>query len=166
MKNIKLLLVLSAVLLIASFSVNSTLAYFSSHSDAEGGKTVVLSHSTEIVEKIDNLNKFITVKNTGKSTIFVRVAVFYSTSENVTITLEDGWTDGKDGYYYYAYPLDPGQTTSTGINAAVSFKDKDKDHDFQVVAVCENTQYVYYGGNEPVNAPTYKGWHLMEKEGQ
>lgn len=65
----------------------------------------------------------ITAKNTGDTTVFLRLrlsACWVDGTGKVTgtpsallkITLRQNWLDGGDGLYYYALPVEPGQSTT------------------------------------------------------
>ena len=72
-----------------------------------------------------------TVKNTGDTQCYVRVAIVVTqkngdaisiTKPSATITPGTGWLLGTDGYYYYTQPLDVGKTT-TAIQVSVTEAD-------------------------------------------
>ena len=65
----------------------------------------------------------ITAKNTGDTTVFLRLrlsACWVDAKGNTTgtpsalpqITLRQNWLDAGDGLYYYALPVEPGQSTT------------------------------------------------------
>lgn len=66
----------------------------------------------------------ITAENTGNTTVFLRLrlsACWVDAKGNTTgtpsvplpqITLRQNWLDGGDGLYYYALPVEPGQSTT------------------------------------------------------
>lgn len=65
----------------------------------------------------------ITAKNTGDTTVFLRLrlsACWVDGNGNVTgtpsalpqITLRQNWLDGGNGLYYYALPVEPGESTA------------------------------------------------------
>ena len=65
----------------------------------------------------------ITAKNTGDTTVFLRLrlSVCWVDAEGKTtgtpsalpqITLRQNWLDGGNGLYYYALPVEPGQSTT------------------------------------------------------
>lgn len=65
----------------------------------------------------------ITAKNTGDTTVFLRLRLstcWVDAEGKVTgtpsalpqITLRQNWLDGGDGLYYYALPVEPGQSTT------------------------------------------------------
>lgn len=65
----------------------------------------------------------ITVENTGSTTVFLRLrlSACWVDAEGKTtgtpstppqITLQQNWLDGGDGLYYYALPVEPGESTA------------------------------------------------------
>lgn len=65
----------------------------------------------------------ITAKNTGNTTVFLRLrlSACWVDAEGKTtgtpsalpqITLRQNWLDGGDGLYYYALPVEPGESTT------------------------------------------------------
>ena len=66
----------------------------------------------------------ITAKNTGDTTVFLRLRLsvcWVDAKGNTTgtpsvplpkITLRQNWLDGGDGLYYYALPVEPGESTT------------------------------------------------------
>lgn len=154
-KRNKILLVV-ALTLVLSLTVGLTLAYFSDYTEAKGGKTVTLGGRTEIHETPHENSKDITIENTGETDVMVRVAV-YGPSK---IEYEDveGWTDGKDGYWYYDYVLPVGKTTEATLTAKWTVP-KDQAGDYNVVITQESEMVVYNstGGIEtPTTDPAWK----------
>lgn len=112
----KLAAVLIAVIALSAVFAMGTWAYFSDYEIAHGEVTLDLSWKTEIEEKVYDGNKDISIKNTGATSVVVRVAIF--TDELMTITAPDDWEEYKDEnhdypYYYYTKVLAPGESTST-----------------------------------------------------
>ena len=112
----KLAAVLIAVVALSAVFAMGTWAYFSDYEVARGEVTLNLSWQTEIQEKVYDGNKEISIKNTGKTSVVVRAAIF--ADELMTITTPDDWEEHKDQsqeypYYYYTKVLAPGESTST-----------------------------------------------------
>lgn len=139
----KKILFVAAVLVCIAIAAAGTLAYFTSsttaHNVITSGKIDI-----ELVEKtiedgveVDfpedgisgvmpgtSVDKIVTVKNTGTSDAWIRVALeatIVSASgeplsvDVMTYGIESGWVLGNDGYYYYTDSVAPGASTSTLI---------------------------------------------------
>ena len=110
-KKIIFLLALSIVLVLA-VSINSTMAYFTSYVESEGGYTIKIKEvETEIHEDVEGNTKFVTIENIGDCMAFVRVKIFTSAFCDLD-KVGVGWYDGRDGYWYYSNVLYPGDSTS------------------------------------------------------
>ena len=139
--------VLLAVLLCLTVSTGVTVAYFNDYEDASGGATISLGGKTELYEGKSTENKDIQIKNTGKTNMIVRVAIF-GADEYMNVTFEDekDWKRIGD-FYYYREVLLPEATTSF-IYAKVEQEWEGKvrpDYDFDVTVVHESAQAIYDG---------------------
>ncbi len=162
----QLLLVLSALVLCLSVSVGMTLAYFTDWTAASGeGKVADMKPDTELKEEIQNLDKVITVENTGTAEAFIRVKVFYPNPElnNMEVTFEsdEGWEEKDDGYWFYTKVLAGGETTSElKVNVTAHVKADGGTPDFQIIVVHENTPAVY---DESGNAQP-RDWYAAQSQ--
>lgn len=73
-----------------------------------------------------SVSKIVTVENTGKNDAWVRVKVDakmenssgeqlpleFGAGKVMNIEVQEGWTDGGDGYYYYNKKLEPNKSTT------------------------------------------------------
>ncbi|SDB34702.1 hypothetical protein SAMN02910298_01693 [Pseudobutyrivibrio sp. YE44] len=143
----KWLIPMAAFALAASIvAVKPTIAYFTDTALAEGAFLVNISDGTpEIEEKVTDMTKLVTIKNTGSYDIFVRCkAIYPETRCTVTFQTTEGWSDGGDGYYYYAGAIAPGETTpaETPLTLLVS-PIPGTSGDFNVIIVQEATKAIY-----------------------
>lgn len=97
-----LCLAAAALTLTAGLSVGSAMAYFTTYATASGGGTVSLGSTTIIPEEeVVNMEKRISVKNTGDYECFVRVKVLagdkYKDGLVFTPDAEGTWSIGDDG---------------------------------------------------------------------
>lgn len=135
---------LSAALVLSS-NVGITNSYFTTYADAKGSVAVDLSEKTTITEEVDSdLTKHVTITNVSDSTIavYVRAKAFGPDSYQLSYTLSDGWSAGNDGYYYYATPLEPGQSTTellVAIEGVPGYGEAEDGDNFNVVVVYETT---------------------------
>lgn len=157
-KRSKIYLLVVALVLVLSMTVGLTMAYFSDHTEAKGGKKVALGGQTTIEEKQYDNKKEITILNTGETDVVVRVAA-YGPFE---IGYEgSGWTDGKDGYWYYNSVLPAGEPSST-ITASWKIPEgTDLGDDYNVVVIQESEQAVYDKTGNIVKPATDPAWALV-----
>ncbi len=147
-----LLIAAAALLMIGAAAVSPAMAYFTDTHTASGMVTLSLGDSNvKPDESFDGMNKLITVTNTGDYAVFVRVKAIYGS--NCTVTLDaassSGWSDGGDGYYYYASPL-AGKTgdesvgeSSSQLKLIVAAKEDTTADSFNVIILEEATRVRY-----------------------
>ncbi len=147
-----LLIAAAALLMIGAAAVSPAMAYFTDTHTASGMVTLSLGDSNvKPDENFDGLNKLITVTNTGDYAVFVRVKAIYGS--NCTVILDaassSGWSEGGDGYYYYASPL-AGKTkdasvgeSSSQLKLIVAAKEGTTADSFNVIIVEEATRVRY-----------------------
>ncbi len=147
-----LLIAAAALLMIGAAAVSPAMAYFTDTHTASGMVTLSLGDSNvKPDESFDGMNKLITVTNTGDYAVFVRVKAIYGS--NCTVTLDaassSGWSDGGDGYYYYASPL-AGKTKDTSVGESssqlkliVAAKEDTTADSFNVIILEEATRVRY-----------------------
>lgn len=173
----------AALALTAALTIESSMAYFTTYVSAEGGHVVNMGARTEISEKVSEMTKHITLRNTSdRGDCYVRVKVFYGAGINVDyvdVEKNGDWYDGGDGYWYYRPILPAGQTTAqldvsidtTGLEKPEGLEPgemtqyiKDK---FNVVVVQECTPVIYdENGNPSANWETiYTDYQEVTREG-
>lgn len=153
MKKKTVVLLLALILL--STGVLSTAAYFTTegtaHNVITSGKV-----SIKVIEKYDtgsgeadfpqepvsgvmpgsDQSKIVTVKNTGRNSAWVRVALNIQASDPdgqkviiprgaISVEILEGWVDGHDGWYYYETPLEAGATTQPAFESVHFSEDLD-----------------------------------------
>ena len=117
MKKKNVFLAVLAVVLVLSASIGAAVAYFTTYAVAKGGYTIRISNRTEIHEETPQGQKIVTIKNTGKGTVFVRVTEFHGDDWVVTPILEGNDWEAVDvegqTYWRYTKPLEPEEITSS-----------------------------------------------------
>lgn len=156
-KRSKVYLLVVALVLVLSMTVGLTMAYFSDHTEAKGGKKVALGGQTTIREEQNDNNKVIRIENTGETDVIVRVAVYGPTA----ITYEDSqdWVQKGDYIYYNKVlpaPEDGKQSFTSKIKASWDVP-ADLGDDYNVVVVQESEQAVYKDG-KVVTPTTTPAW--------
>lgn len=152
--NKRIWLLLVAVVLVFSVSFGTTLAYFTTYAEAEGGHVLELGHFTRIREEFSQWTKHVTLTNTGDRDCYVRLKAFCGSELKLEFTNESGkWSLGDDGYYYYSdiVPIG-GETEPIDIKIDIP---EGYTQDFNVVVVQECT-LVLYDGDTP-----YADWSMI-----
>ena len=150
----KTIAALLAVLLCLSVSIGAAVAYFSDYEEAAGAAVVNLGGQTEVTEGEDGDNKHIVVKNTGKTNMIVRVAV-YGADEYMEVDYStDGWQKIGDFYYYMKVLLPKESTSAIDATVKTEWQGEKPDYDFDVTVIHEAAQAVY--DRDKLVAP--KGW--------
>ena len=153
----KICLTAIAAALLASLSIGTAMAYFTTYATAEGGVEIDLGFTeTEINESVVDGQKEIQLENIGAYDCYVRLkaltgdayidSLVYSEPSN-----ERKWTPGPDGYYYYSDIVKPGEMT-TQLNVEFAFPSATDDTvpaDFNVIIVQEHTPVLYDAEGNP-----------------
>lgn len=150
MKKPKWLLAALALAVILGAGIGQAVAYFTSYTEALGGYPIYLGNRTEITEEFNDWTKRVVVHNEAASAeaVWIRVKAF--SSYDLVFDGAD-WSAGEDGYYYYAYPVEPG--TDTGaldirigrLDAAGTLQkpeppeEDDPQQSFDVIVIYEST---------------------------
>ena len=179
------LLILSVLTILLAILAANTLAYFTADTAAHnvittGNVDIVLNEwaneeRTERFEKqIDVLpgtevTKIVEVENIGAGTAWVRVQVVLDVyaeggKEQLPpdpVTLDFNETDWKyfDGYYYYNYPLDPGETTEP-LFTSVAFDDQMGNEYQNSTAHVDVNAYAVQSANNGEDVLSANGWPL------
>ena len=146
----------AALALTASLSVGSALAYFTAYCTAEGSETLELGFTeTEIIEKVENNQKFVQIKNTGEYDCYVRVKAFASSDVMGVIESEEpgAWVE-KDGYWEYTSVLEPGETTSALIIPFTVPSGEEEPEEINIYVVYEYSP-VFWISNEETGESGY-----------
>ena len=174
-----------ALLLVLGVGVRSSVAYFTTYAQSEGGETVQLVHREELEEDVTGLSKAITITNAaydpenGRPTqpVFVRARAYTGDEfeQYFTYTAGAGWRDGGDGWYYYDEVLNPGDST-TVLNAALGDIPVDDNgalivngievdqNQINVVVVFESTLALYAYQEDGTYVP-FAAWETLDSAG-
>ena len=159
--NKKILLVIS-LMLVLTLSVGLTMAYFSDHTEAKGGKQIALGGQTKIHEEQNNDNKVIWIENIGDTDVVVRVAVYGPTAITYTPDVADDWKQDGDYVYYKQVlpaPKDGKPSYTSKITASWKLPEGfDPGDDFNVVVIQESEQAVYNDKGIVVTPKTTPDW--------
>lgn len=137
--------------------VDTSGAYFTTYASAKGGYEIQAGTETEIHEEIEGLNKHIRIENTGGADCFVRVKVFAGSVTDISYAPGSGaWQEEDGGYWYYTYPLAPGETTEELV-ASITIPESmaDMAGSFDVIVIQECTPVLYH-----TDGTAYADWNL------
>lgn len=160
---------LLTLLLAAGARVPDALAYFTSYASAEGKVQVGLTFSeTETGDDVSDWTKHISVTNTGTVPCYVRVKVLvcekYGKYVSYSSRSEGSWSQKEDGYWYYGYILNPGETSSELLalldrTALGQDTENGQELEFNVIVVQEHTTVLYDGQGNP-----YADWTMTQAD--
>lgn len=157
----KAALTAAAVILTASLSVNSAIAYFTTYCTAEGSYSMEMGFpSTDIDEKVDEEGKHIVIQNTGNYDCYVRVKVFAPSFTGVEQKYSgEGWSqNSEDGYWYYNSVLAAGKDTNELLVTYTIPKPEGEEvpDDFNIIVVYEYVPVLY---DEKGNPDMTESWN-------
>ncbi len=161
----------AALGLLATLTIEGSMAYFTTYVSAGGSQVVNLEARTEIREEVSEMTKHITLRNTStKGDCFVRVMAFHGQGvevEYIDIEGNGDWYDGEDGYWYYKPILPVGEVTSmidvkidtTGLEKPGVDPDEEAKYikdKFNVIVIQECTPVLY-----DENGNAYADWNTI-----
>lgn len=150
----KAIMMLVITTLLLTFSVGSTVAFLVDKADEVENTFKPASATTDIVEKTDGAKKTsITIFNAESSIdVYVRVAIIANWVNDqdqimgvapLTVTLNEGWFRGADGYYYHKAPVKAGTSSSDMLkntNPIVLTKQEETGYRMQVTVIHQSIQ--------------------------
>lgn len=154
MKQKSWILSLLALVLIVCAMVQPALAYFTANTQADGKIPIYFERKTTIEEKVDGMHKAVTIKNTGGDhpeyavPVWVRARAYVGQEYLQYLEVSgSGWSQGSDGWWYYATPVPVGESAAVLNVALVDMPvDNGVEHQFKDVnvAVIYESASVYY----------------------
>lgn len=150
------LLSVLALVLVVSAGAGESLSYFTTYVTAEGGYTIELHDvDTHIEETFDGGTKHINIRNIGEGDCYVRARIFSGDFVELAISGE-GWSDGGDGYWYYAGIVHPGEAAAQLDARVTPGTEVKQDYNVIVVAECTPVQF-------DVDGQPFADWTLAVK---
>ena len=138
---------LIAVLLLVSTAVGSTAAFLVTKTEPVEEAFAYAQVSCQVTDTMG-------VKNTGTAQAYIRASyavnwrdgeghIAAAAPEGYSSGLEENpqgaWTEGEDGYFYYPYPVDPGDEAPSLLTCSVS-RPEDPEYTLSVEVVAEAIQ--------------------------
>lgn len=138
------------IALIAGSGIGSAWAYFTTYASSKGTMTLHLGDSTDMEEEVvDGEKRVVITADEDSCAVFVRVTAFCGDEYSLAFSGEN-WSDGGDGFYYYASPI---QATESTTQLVIKILDKDGNKvdastveegtAFNIVVVHESTPALY-----------------------
>lgn len=137
----KATMLLTSLVLLFTLLIGGTVAFMIATDDSAKNVFMDSTVSCEVHENFSgNVKSNVTIKNTGDTAAYIRAAIVvtWKDAENgnvygsvpvkdsdyeIELNLGD-WIDGKDGFYYYKYPVAPNASTEALINSCSPVSDK------------------------------------------
>lgn len=175
MKKKRLALILLALGLALTTAIPGALAYFTTTTDAQGGRVLRFGSNTDITEEFGDWTKHVVISSQPVTQpAYVRARAF---SVYPLTYSGEGWTQSGDGWCYYALPianLGEGETQPAGTvpaTAALDIKITVPDLEegtvpegFEVTVVYETSPVRYTASGEPY--PSWQTTVLPGTEGE
>ena len=148
-------LLLAALMVLGARAPKRSSAYFTAHTRIAGNITMYLNDHAEVHEDVDGFQKKLTVGNKdSENPIFIRVKIMHGSVIDTTIA-GSNWRFGKGGYWYYALPLNKGETAPVLVIDIQPHDDYEGD--FNVVCAEETTPAVFNSDGSPID-PESADW--------
>ena len=168
MKQKSWILSLLALVLIACAMVQPALAYFTANTQADGAIPLYFERKTTIEEEVDGLHKAVTITNTGGDNpahavpVWVRARAYVGQEYLQYLEVSGtGWSQGDDGWWYYAAPVAVGDAAAVLHVALVDMPvDNGVEHKFKDVnvAVVYESITTYYNEDGTFRPYTAADW--------
>ena len=152
MQKRRIALAVLAFVLVLSAAIGPAMAYFTTYTQARGGFTVNLQTTTEIKERVDMWDKYVSIQNTKGQQVMVRVKA-YAGSQYTLEYSGEGWAPGADGWDEYAVPVEAGQSTPELHVHIGNIPEAEAESEIGVAVVYECAPVQYDG-----NGKAYAAW--------
>ncbi len=168
----KIAVMAAAIVVVILVSIGGTLAWSAHQSNPVQNTFTPGTADIDIHEKVENdIKEEVTVRNQGKSPVYVRVAVVInSLDENGNIIFGEtpdfvlnkkNWTQLNDGYYYYNGILAPGDSTANLLNESFHLAQGNKKYEMDILA-----EAIQAGGTTPDGTPAVEdAWKATYENG-
>lgn len=154
------IVLLLSLLLLVGVICGGTLAYLAAHTEPLENQFQPNQVKTKVSEIFaDNVKSNVKVQNTGTTSAWIRAAIIVTwqdengnvygqapvpdTDYTMALDLKNGWTEGKDGFYYYTSPVAAKAETGVLISEAQPVAGKAPDgYALSIEIVCSGLQSV------------------------
>ena len=143
----KFILTALCLVLVLGMMVSPALAYFTDYAEAEGEVAIELGYQTTIEEKMDGLNKDLSITNKADSSEACWVRAKAIAASDVTLSYEgSGWTEEGEWMVYNSI-LEPGD--SAALKVVVTLPSGEEAAEKNVAVVYEGTKVTYAADGTP-----------------
>lgn len=167
MNKKKMFLTVTTIVIVLSVVILPAIAYFTAHAEAEGTVEITLGSNTLIEEPtvdLDNWEKHVVITNEGPESVFVRARAFAGSKFKLDYEGE-GWSDGKDGYWYYSEILpDGGESAELVVKIGNIPEGAVEGDSFNVVVIYEAVK-VEYNADGSAKAPDWSMAAVIDNGG-
>ena len=135
-----LLAALAFVLLISS-GTGIVNAYFTTYVTADSWNTVSLETEITVMEELHDIEKTVTLENTGECDCWVRLRAILPPGFEPYYNIGNEWVLKEDGFYYYTAQLPAGYKTSAPFVVGVRNTPKvngETPPEFNIVVIAES----------------------------
>lgn len=153
MKKLIVIPALIAFGLVCISGVQNANAYFTTYVTAKGGYEVSWKHKETIEENFTDWDKYVTIKSEEDSIpVYIRAKAFAGSTYSLTYSGTDWSYNSGDGFYYYQYALNGGETT-TALRISIDQipLNPQGGENFNVVVIYESLPVVYDEDGEMIS---------------
>ena len=144
--NKRAVALLVSLIVLLTAAVGATVAYII---DRTENVENIFAPSRVACEVVDETNHTYSVKNTGDTAAYVRVAVVvnwknsdghvYGKAPEFEVSVSEGWKKGSDGYYYFTKPVAVGAKADSELTVNI-LTDEPDGYDLYVEVVASAIQ--------------------------
>lgn len=152
MKKKSVIFAAIAVVLVLAANLPLAWGYFSTYTEAQGGKPIQpRREETEIKEpEVTNWAKHVVITNSEDgSPMYIRAKAFGGSEYDLTYESDGSWELGDEGFYYYKNILDAGGETSELLVKINNRPADENGQEFNVVVIYESTPVRYDENGDP-----------------
>lgn len=145
----RIILLLCCIAVVGLLGVQGTISWLTTKTDPVQNTFTPTAVSCEVTESFNGTSKTdVNVRNTGETDAYIRVKLvsYRVNAQNQRIGGQaqiptfipgEGWVLGNDGFYYYRYPVAPGQSPQNPLIQSIALNGNydDADGGKQVIEV-------------------------------
>ena len=137
----RIILLLCCIAVVGLLGVQGTISWLTTKTNPVQNTFTPATVSCEVTESFNGTTKTnVNVRNTGETDAYIRVKLvsYRVNAQNQriggqaqipTFTPGEGWKPGNDGFYYYLYPVAPGQSPQNPLIQSIDLKGNYEDAD-------------------------------------
>ena len=151
-----------ALLLVLTAKTGISSAYFTTYTEADGSGVIAVKPDVEIDEHVNNLQKVISLKNSGNCACWGRVKIICPAGVTYAVPEDGHWVGQEDGYYEYIGIIPASGSTAVPLTVNITVEDSEIVADtFNVIVIEESIPVQYDEQGREIYPPD---WNLKMKE--